>query len=164
MSDENEVVRFILAHEDPGLRGNITYDEGGATRYGIAQKFHPGIDIAHITVDQATAIYKNEYIFPNRVQTINDQVVANIVGDCLVNPGPEEGAKIVQRAVNRLTGNALIVDGKMGYETLLHINTVPAGELIPLLRAFRALFYFSDVQRDSQKLPFLLGWLVRACS
>lgn len=36
-------------------------DPGGATKFGIDQRSHPGVDIRSLTADQATVIYWDEY-------------------------------------------------------------------------------------------------------
>ena len=52
-----------------GLEGREEYtddpaDPGGPTKYGIAGKFHPGLDIKNLTLEQAMDIYYNEYWVP----------------------------------------------------------------------------------------------------
>lgn len=41
--------------------GGLTTDTGGVTKYGISAKAHPGLDIAHISKDDAAEIYHREY-------------------------------------------------------------------------------------------------------
>lgn len=36
-------------------------DAGGATNFGISQRAHPDLDIAHLTREQAVSIYKADY-------------------------------------------------------------------------------------------------------
>ena len=50
-----------------GLEGgysNDPRDPGGATRYGIAKKYHPQEDIENLTLDRAKEIYLAEYWIP----------------------------------------------------------------------------------------------------
>ena len=52
-----------------GLEGKEKYtndprDPGGPTKYGIAGKYHPGVDIEHLTLEQAKEIYIKEYWIP----------------------------------------------------------------------------------------------------
>ena len=37
-------------------------DPGGTTRYGIDQRSHPHVDVEHLTKDQATQIYWDEWL------------------------------------------------------------------------------------------------------
>lgn len=41
--------------------GGLTTDTGGVTKYGISAKAHPGVDIAHLSRDDAAEIYHREY-------------------------------------------------------------------------------------------------------
>lgn len=54
----NVAVDFVLAHEG---EGKISFDLGGATRWGIAERYHPGVDVRNLTREQAIAIYNTEY-------------------------------------------------------------------------------------------------------
>ena len=40
---------------------NLAGDPGGYTKYGIAQAFHPGVDVAALDLARAEAIYHAEY-------------------------------------------------------------------------------------------------------
>lgn len=40
-------------------------DPGGETKWGIAKKYHPNVDIKNLTPDGALAIYLNEYWYPS---------------------------------------------------------------------------------------------------
>lgn len=44
----------------------ITRDSGGITKYGISQKAYPTLDIAHLTPEQAKALYQRDYWAPIR--------------------------------------------------------------------------------------------------
>jgi hypothetical protein len=39
-------------------------DPGGYTRFGIAQRYHPDIDVRNMTIDQAKKIYLTKYWIP----------------------------------------------------------------------------------------------------
>lgn len=49
--------------KDGSLRkdGGLITDQGGLTKYGISQKANPDVDIANLTVDSSTDIYKSRY-------------------------------------------------------------------------------------------------------
>lgn len=47
-----------------GLEGGYTNDPddpGGETKFGIAKKYHPNVDIKNLTLEQAKEIYRKEY-------------------------------------------------------------------------------------------------------
>ena len=56
MTDFDKAIEFVLKWE-----GGLTTDTGGLTKYGISQNAYPDLDIANLTLDQAKAIYKEDY-------------------------------------------------------------------------------------------------------
>lgn len=52
-------VKFVLQHE--GGYVNDPDDPGGETKYGIAKRFHPNVDIKNLTELDAAKIYFDEY-------------------------------------------------------------------------------------------------------
>lgn len=53
---------FVLKWE--GNYTNDPDDPGGETKYGIAKRFHPDLDIKNLTTSQALSIYEKEYWLP----------------------------------------------------------------------------------------------------
>jgi lysozyme family protein len=163
MASINQIVDFILWHEDPTLSGKVTTDAGGVTRWGIASKFHPGLDVANLSLSDARSIYLNEYILPAQLDQVRDQDVANACGDCLVNPGPGAGPRVIQQAINLYRAGTVAEDGKIGPDTISHLNGCAENDILPRLRVARVLYYLKDVQANPSKAGNLMGWLVRAC-
>ena len=56
MNNFDSAFTIILGSE--GGYVNDPRDSGGETKYGIAKKFYPNLDIKNLTVEQAKAIYK----------------------------------------------------------------------------------------------------------
>lgn len=54
--DFDHAVQWIFKQE-----GGLTTDTGGVTKYGISANAHPGVDIAHISQEDAAHIYHQEY-------------------------------------------------------------------------------------------------------
>jgi hypothetical protein len=48
-----------------GVSSNDPRDPGGETKYGIAKRYHPNLDIKNLTLEQAKEIYLNEYWIPS---------------------------------------------------------------------------------------------------
>jgi lysozyme family protein len=173
MSDLKKSAQFVLENEDAGLTGKVTTDAGGTTKYGIAGRYNPPEEIARLlgqpvaipdlTVAQAAEIYVAKYGQPFLLDRILDQDVADRCMDVLVNPGPGDGAILMQRAVNGYWPGLLAEDGKIGPQTITHINIISPGKYLAQLRTKRCLYYFNNCQANPDKLPFLGGWLVRAC-
>jgi lysozyme family protein len=162
MGDLAQVFEFVMDNEDAGRSGAITTGPDGRTQWGISEEYNPG---AHypMTLAEAQAIYVAKYFDPFHVADIRDQGVANLVGDFMVNPGPEEGGRLIQQAVNMLYPGALEVDGHVGPVTVSRLNGCVPSDLLPRLRAQRALFYVNDTEAHPERAKFLMGWLVRAC-
>lgn len=80
----DRVMAFILA-EEGGLVNNPA-DPGGLTKYGISKRAYPTLDIANITVDDAKAIYRNNYW--NTLGLDGEKFgPALVLMDCAVNQG-----------------------------------------------------------------------------
>ena len=152
-------VAFILDAEDPRRSGVVTTDAGGVTRYGIASRYHPGVDVANLTLEQAVQIYADEYIAT--VLGVVDLGAMKRCADCLVNPGPGDGARVVQMAASLFTPVA--VDGVIGTATIEAINRADPDKFIAELRYQRIAWYLRDTVANPAKRPYLNGWLRRAC-
>ncbi len=59
-----KAVKLTLGLEGLARYTNDPRDPGGPTKYGIAGKYHPGVDIEHLTQEQAEDIYYREYWVP----------------------------------------------------------------------------------------------------
>lgn len=73
---------------DPRDPGN--YTPAGVlvgTKYGISAKSYPQLDIAHLTVAQAAAIYRRDFAAPIGFASLPTGVDLSVL-DCAVNSGP----------------------------------------------------------------------------
>lgn len=75
---------FVLAREG-GLVDNPN-DPGGLTNLGISQRQYPNVDIRHLTVAQAGALYRRDYWLPAGCDRLPD-APALVVFDSAVNCG-----------------------------------------------------------------------------
>lgn len=62
MGDFHRCLQIILAEE--GGLVNHPRDPGKLTNFGISQRGYPDLDIAHLTREQAIAIYRRDYWNP----------------------------------------------------------------------------------------------------
>jgi lysozyme family protein len=148
MSNFNEFVEFILEHE--GGYVNHPKDPGGETKYGIAKKFYPELDIKNLTVDQAKEIYFNDYWKKNKCDQMHP-AVALLVFDSTVNQGFVAAGKILQRSL-RITD-----DGIIGPQTLSKVNNTNPMIVIKEFTSQRALYYAHTRNVET----FGLGWYRR---
>jgi lysozyme family protein len=100
--------RTMQFEDDPHYPGKVTHDAGGRTRFGIADKFHPGLPEEFFTGPadaaraQAEEIELEQYWKPLSLNGIADQAVASKIFDMGVNMGVHQAAVLAQRAVNFL--------------------------------------------------------------
>lgn len=98
----------VVIGEEGGLVNNPK-DKGGLTKYGIAQKFHPNVDVENLTLDQAKEIYKKQYWDKYNLESFPAGERSEIF-DMVVN-SPVRATKAIQRA----TGTT--PSGKLGKAT-----------------------------------------------
>lgn len=130
-----ECVEFVFAREGapPGKNGyvNDPKDPGGETAFGIAKRFHPGVDIKALTRDAAAKIYHEEYWMAARCDDVSGPLRLAVF-DTAVNCGVPRARQLLQPLF-----------------TLDHY-------LFERLR-----FYIGAVRRRPASLAFLPGWASR---
>lgn len=90
----DRVIRFVINNLEGGAKV-VRYGDGdgGTTKYGIAAKFNPGIDVANLSEGQAAAIARRKYWFPELDRA--DPRVAAIAFDAGYIAGPKVGKRIL---------------------------------------------------------------------
>ena len=81
--------RFLLKHEGGHLSAEDAArqgDPGGETKFGICRRFHPDIDVTHLTLGEAKEIYRREYWTPSGCDKLPDDL-AFVHFDACVNTG-----------------------------------------------------------------------------
>jgi lysozyme family protein len=144
-------------------------DRGGPTKFGITQKtldYYSGFadkSVKDLTVDDAKAIYRAEYITSPGYHAIADPALFELVVDCAVHSGPVRATKWLQDAL-RITADGVI--GPVTRDNLLHVHASR-----DKLRAVRARVLASRVRhlgrlitQDSKQSAFAAGWMNRAAS
>ena len=134
-------------------------DPGKGTKFGISEVFNPGIDIEHLTREQAIAIYEFKYYQPLRLDEITNDSLRWKIFDMNVNPG--HGARRVQVCLNQLNPG-IIVDGIIGENSLRAINQTDPQLLMTMMIEDLTLHYKALVQESPVKQKYLKGWLNRA--
>lgn len=113
-------------------------------------------DMKNISDDTAKTIYKRNYWDKIKADLIYSQEVANIIADHGVNAGTGSAAKIIQRVLNEQFNKNLAVDGAIGNQTILAINSVEPAPLQSAILAARERYY-----KSLNQPYFLQGWLNR---
>lgn len=162
MADFKTAFLFTLQHEDSTRSGKVTIDAGGRTRFGIAEKFHPGLPDEFFTgpaedaLAEAEKIEEREYWDRMRLAEVENQNVANKLFDMGVNMGVRQAAVYAQRAVRVLD------DGIIGAKTLAAINKADQIAYYQALCELSAAHYRHVAAVDPAQAVNLAGWMKRA--
>jgi lysozyme family protein len=159
-------------------------DPGGATNFGISLRFlqtqedyelgdidNDGDldydDIKNMKLSDASALYKKHWWDKYGYGSIPNQAIANKLFDMAVNMGAKQAHKLLQRAINCVVGQRLLVDdGILGEKSSQGMGAAIQQPLALLaaLRAQQEGFYRALVAGNDKFSVFLKGWLNRAIS
>jgi lysozyme family protein len=178
MASFDKAIPVILKNE--GGYVNNPNDTGQATNHGVSLRFladHPesgdfdhdgdvdAEDIKNMTVEQASAIYKQYWWDAFHYGNITDQTVATKIFDMSVNMGSKRAHIIVQTALNKAFGLKLTVDGILGPASIQTINSVSDDKEQTLLTAIcdeQYAFYTRLIAQKPSLSVFARGWKNRA--
>ena len=156
MADFDQAAELVLANE-----GGLSVDKndpGGTTNFGIAQRWHPEVDVTKLSRDKAKEIYRGTYW---RFDGISSQRLANRLLDMSVNTSLARTVRILQRALAGMVAGPVIVDGVFGDRTLEFANAVDETRLVEELKARMAFSHCEDAIANPPQQSELLGWLRR---
>jgi len=159
----NKIFEYLLKVE--GGYSNDKYDTGGKTKYGIieveARKYGYKGHMRDMPLSIARDIYNKKYFKGNRLDEIVNSKISLSICDWIVNSG-SWGAKKAQQAINIIQGRqVLIVDGKIGNNTLFALNNVDEKKFLEVYHELQRKFYRSIVESRPTQQVFLKGWLNR---
>lgn len=129
---------------------NDRRDPGGETRYGISKRSYPGEDIAEMTLERAKLLYKRDYWGPAGCDAVPDALKLQLF-DMAINSGVKQSIKTLQRAAYA------DVDGILGPQTLMAVQSMPAPRLIARFNGVRLAFMAGLAQWPA----FSRGWALR---
>ena len=150
----NEIIEIVLEHE--GGYVNDPDDAGGETKYGIAKRWYPDVDIKNLTKEQAKTIYHQDYWRRGKCDEVPPQL-RHIYFDMCVNMGAGRATKIVQETANAKGAN-LKVDGFIGPKTISALRDVE----LERVRAYRVKYYANLIERKPDLEKFYFGWYRRS--
>ena len=105
MADFEQAIAFVLQHE--GGYVNHPDDPGGETKYGIAKRSHPSLDIKKLTVDGAKGIYLAEYWIPSGAGKLENDL-ALVHFDTAVNCGIARAQNILAESDGDVLGYLML--------------------------------------------------------
>lgn len=132
MSNFPAFVERVLSHE--GGYVNDPRDPGGETKFGIAKRSYPQLDIKNLTRQHAIEIYRRDFWHRVRGDDL-PRAVAFQALDAAVNHGMGNAVRWLQRAAG------VADDGVIGPVTMAAINRADAADLVLLFNAERLDFY-----------------------
>jgi lysozyme family protein len=140
----------VIATNDPD-------DPGGVTKYGIDQRSNPGVDVANLTEQQAAELYWKEWLDCRAGELPFPLSMAYFDG--VVNTGPSQGTKFLQRAVGAKD------DGVLGPKTLASAKDAcekrGVESVARAVCSARDRFYIYLVEQKPKFSKFKTGWLRR---
>lgn len=142
---------------------NDKTDRGGETKFGISKRAYPHLNIAELTLDEATELFKKDYWDNLLLDNCDSAPVAHKLFDIGVNMGTERAARIAQNALV-LMGENVKIDGLLGPLTMAAINKmVKKYEMAYLaaLKGYQFTRYRNIVEADGSQQKFIKGWLKR---
>ncbi len=168
---------FPYAIESPlkaeGGYANDPKDPGGETYRGISRIAYPAWEGWH-TLDAITTkkynqvfpqlesavqlFYFNEKWAKNNLDKIDDKDIAAAALDTVIQHG--KGPYLIQQALQK-AGQAVSVDGRIGPDTVSHLNAVNVKTYLNALHDVREAYYKGLVAADPSLAKFLPGWLTR---
>jgi lysozyme family protein len=165
MSNFDKAIEVVLKHEG-GLVDHPN-DPGGLTNFGISSRWARGIglhnlDIRNLTREAAIDLYKQYFWNAYRIDRIDDEVLATKYFDTLVNTGPSQATKFLQRALKSCGATHVNDDGAFGPITDTAIRNNKSREILVAFCSEQAGFYRLLAAVEPKKSVFLKGWLKRA--
>jgi len=155
-----EAARIVMEYE--GGYDNDPDDPGGETKYGIAKRFYPDLDIKNLSKEQAIEIYKRDYWDKFKGDEIKFGDVCTELLDIALNLGPKTAILFLQDALNHVSKAGLEVDGIVGPLTLEAVNSCNKIEvLVTALNGLQFTRYHDLVHRIPRLGKYFTGWLAR---
>jgi len=149
--------RQAIAHvllAEGGINADVS-DRGGLTKYGIAQRWHPNVDIANLSIGEAATIYYRDYWCFNQCHKLPDEL-ALMLFDCAVNQGGNFARKTLQTLLK------VKPDSIIGPKTLSEASKQLDLFFLTQYTRERCRRYTNLAQADPSQITFIEGWIDRA--
>lgn len=114
-------------------------DPGGETKYGIAKRYYPDVNIAALTWEEAKKIYLKDYWIKNGCDDLPFPLDVMYFDMC-INPGPGAAKTMLYQARGQAETNWQCV----------------------MLTDLRIRYYFKKAKENPKKMKYLGGWIDRS--
>lgn len=138
-------------------------DPGGETKFGISKRSYPALDIASLTESDAAGIYERDYWEPCECDQL-PAPLALAVFDAAVNQGRSVAIRLLQLAVESVTGRRIAIDGVIGADTIATARAASRQDseaTLTALLSWRAVRYAQTARERAQSEKYLRGWMAR---
>jgi lysozyme family protein len=151
----NDYLKVILKHEGGYI--NHPSDPGGETKYGISKRAYPTINIKELTVEDASAIYYNDYWLKLKIENIKNEELKLHIFDMAVNAGIKTAIKLLQGIVGTTQ------DGVLGSRSEAKM-ALYQGDIVESYKKARIDYYNKLIKNKPQLQVFIKGWINRVNS
>lgn len=167
MADFNKFIGELLLTE--GGYVDDPSDSGGETNYGITvavarENGYTG-SMKNMPVETAKKIYKKIFWDSLKLDEFKSQQLAEVLCDMSVNAGVGKGKEVMQKMINYMTTDNIIVDRAIGSGTMGRIALIDTKEemeeAILLAGAMFARHHLECMDRAEKNEKYGLGWLRR---
>lgn len=151
-------IEVVLQHE--GGSSDHPRDAGGRTRFGICERYNPGVDLENLTREEAIEIYWQKYWSGHRFDRLPVEIAVKVF-DLAVNLGDAIAVACLQRAL-RACHITVTIDGIIGPQTAGAARSAFEDSLLAAIRSEAAGEYRLRIAWHSDQAVFEIGWLARA--
>ncbi len=135
---------------------NEEFDNGGETKFGIAQNAHPELSVKSINMSDAMSVYYKQYYLPLKCDLFGE-LIGPYLFDISCGSGVVRAVKILQKSLN------VEVDGKLGPNTINAFNNYNDKiDLHNKLIENRIEYYNEICRKNPTQLKWINGWTRRA--
>lgn len=151
---------------------NNSLDRGGPTKYGITLKtfndftgvVYDESAIQSLTKETARSIYKTYFWYKLNIDRIgiSHPRIALVIFDQAVNRGSFGAGRMLQKAINEVSGSAVVADdGIIGENTLSALSNLDEKKLGLQIFKNAQISYIKIVKNNPDQIAFLEGWIRR---
>lgn len=163
MADFNQAFNYLMKWEDDGLTGRVTKDDGGRTRFGIAERYHPYLTATGFFDEMpkviAIELAKSTYQHAEWHAMAGDKIASQVLANKMLSLGVDIGIVAVIRWAQEAC--SLTVDGQVGPQTLAAWNK-DAGAAFHAISIDAEAHYRQRADVEPADRRFLIGWINRA--
>lgn len=175
---ENFAKAWQYVRQNEGGYSNHKSDRGGESNYGVSLRFLRSVglgdgdincdgqingeDIRLLPESTAQSLYKTYFWNSANCESIENSRVAVKFFDMCVNFGVNTASKIMQKALNNISSDFLLIDGLIGPKSLEKINKADPDALLRELVRLTSQEYREIIENSPSQQKFLKGWLSRA--